>query len=431
VVQDGKPLGVVTEQDLALGLGAHPDLADRRAAEVMSEAVTVAPDTPLEELGARFAERPARRVLLVAADGRYLGLVDWSDLARQLPARDFRRAVSNLIGRAWVAGPAGSRRPEQGTRKHPAPGHLWSPRELGGLLRTTFNEWMGDKVPQLGAALAFYTLLSLPPILVIAISLAALAFGEEAARGRIIEQIQDLVGKEGATAIQNMIASAHRPGIGSIAALIGLATLLFAASGVFSQLQDSMNTIWEVQPKPGRGIWGTITDRFLSFVMVLGSGFLLLVSLLLSAIVSAFIHYAEGVVPALGSALLLGDFVVSFVVFTLLFALIFRVLPDVQIAWRDVWVGSILTTVLFMAGRAVLGVYFARGTFGSTYGAAASIVILLTWVYYSAQILFFGAEFTKAYADRFGSRIVPTPNAEPVTQEARAQQGLVAPAASR
>jgi len=300
----------------------------------------------------------------------------------------------------------------------------WKPAELRALFATTFDEWMRDKVPQLGAALAFYTLLSLAPLLLIAIAVAGFAFGEEAARGQIMGQIQELVGTQGAEAIQNMITSAQQPRIGGIAATIGLATLLFAASGVFAQLQDSMNTIWEVQAKPGRGIWGTIQDRFLSFVMVVGTGFLLLVSLILSAVVSAFTHLAAGIVPGLAPAIVLGNFAVSFVIFTLLFAMIFKMLPDVEVTWRDTLVGAVVTTVLFLIGKSVLGVYFARGAFGSTYGAAASVVILLTWIYYTAQILFFGAEFTKAFANRFGSKVVPTPNAEPVTEEARAQQGL-------
>ncbi|MFO0890368.1 MAG: YihY/virulence factor BrkB family protein [Isosphaeraceae bacterium] len=360
----------------------------------------------------------------MAEDGHFLGLIDWSDLAGRLPRRDFRRVVANLVSRAWVAGPEGTKRPEAAAEDRTEHGPWWRPSELGSLFATTFHEWMNDKVPQLGAALAFYTLLSLGPLLLLAIAVAGFAFGEEAARGQIMDQIQDLVGRQGAEAIQNMIASAQQPRIGGIAATIGLATLIFAASGVFAQLQDSMNTIWEVQPKPGRGLWGTIKDRFLSFVMVLGTGFLLLVSLILSAILSAFVHLAAGVLPEMGNALLLGNYAVSLVIFTLLFAMIFRVLPDVEIAWRDIWVGSALTTILFLIGKAVLGVYFARGSFGSTYGAAASVVILLTWIYYSAQILFFGAEFTKAFANRFGSKVVPTPNAEPVTEEARAQQGL-------
>jgi membrane protein len=429
VVEDGKAVGVVTDRDLALGLAAHHDLADRPVSEVMSRDVAaVAPDTPLEELGATFAERPRRRVVLVAEDGQVRGLVDWCDLARRLPPRDLKRVVNNLAGRAWVAGPLGTRPPEEPIRARPADPRWWSPRAFWGLLVATYQEWMRDKIPQLGAALAFYTLYSLAPLLLIAIALAGFLFGEDAARGRIMEQIQDLVGREGAEATQNMIAGAHQPTIGSIAALIGLATLLFAASGVFAQLQDSMNTIWEVQPRPGRGIWGTIKDRFLSFVMVLGTGFLLLVSLILSTMVEAFINLAANMMPGITWAVLLGNFAVSFVIFTVLFALIFKVLPDVQIAWRDVAVGSVLTTILFMAGRAVLSIYFARGSFGSTYGAAAGVVILLTWVYYSAQILFFGAEFTKAFADRYGSRIVPSPGAEPVTAEARAHQGLAASA---
>ena len=285
-------------------------------------------------------------------------------------------------------------------------------------------EWMKDKIPQLGAALAFYSVLSLAPLLVIAIAVAGLVFGEEAASGQLDAQIRELVGKEGAEAVKEMLANAQKPGEGILASVVGVVTLLIAATGVFGQLQDSMNTIWEVEPKPGRGIWGLIKDRFLSLSMVFGIGFLLLVSLILSSVLSALGGAFGGVLPV-PAALLQGvELLVSFTVVTLLFAMIYKFLPDVEIAWGDVWVGSVITALLFTVGKFAIGLYLGRSSFGSAYGAAGSLVVLLVWIYYSSQILFFGAEFTKAYANQKGSRIRPDEDARPVTAEARADQGL-------
>ena len=298
------------------------------------------------------------------------------------------------------------------------PGAFW------GLLRTTAGEWSEDKVPRLGAALAFYSVLSIAPLLLIAIAVAALVFGREAASGQLVQEIRGVVGEEGAKAIRDMLKNAQKPGSGIFATLIGFATLLFAASGVFGQLQDAMNTIWEVQPKEGRGIFGMVKDRFFSFAMVLGTGFLLLTSLVLSTTVAATFGYLGGLAPGLKPLLAVGDILVSAVVVTLLFALIYKLLPDARIAWRDVWVGAGLTTALFLIGKALIGVYLGRSSYGSAYGAAGSLVVLLVWIYYSSQILFFGAEFTKVYANAYGGRIEPSKDAEPVTARMRAQQGI-------
>jgi len=283
---------------------------------------------------------------------------------------------------------------------------------------------MEDKVPRLGAALAFYSVLSIAPLVLISLAVAGYVFGREAAQGELIGQLRGLVGPQGAKAIEAMIASASEPKGGIIATLTGIATLLFGASGVFGQLQDAMNTIWEVQPKPGRGVLGVIKDRFLSFAMVLGTGFLLMVSLILSAALAAMFSFAGGLAPGLGPVLQVANTLVSFAVVGVLFALIFKLLPDVRIAWRDVWVGALLTTVLFMVGKGLIGLYLGRSGLGSAYGAAGSLVALLVWIYYSAQIVFFGAEFTKVYANRYGSRIKPDADAEPITPEARAHQGI-------
>src|SRR4051812_38795451 len=219
------------------------------------------------------------------------------------------------------------------------------------LLKRTFSEWSEDKVPQLGAALAFYSALSLAPLLVIALAIAGLFLGEEAARGQIVNELQSLVGPAGGKAIESMIQNASKPETGIIASVLSIATLLFGASGVFGQLQDSLNTIWEVKPKEGRGFWGMIRDRFLSFTMVMGVAFLLLVSLLISAGLASLGMVAERLPEAVQWIAQLVNFVVSFIVITVLFAMMFKLLPDVKMAWRDVWLGAIVTAVLFMLGK--------------------------------------------------------------------------------
>jgi membrane protein len=294
----------------------------------------------------------------------------------------------------------------------------------GELLKETGREWMEDKVPRLGAALAYYSALSIAPLAVIAIAIAGLVYGEEAARGHLLDEIRSLVGAQGAEAIQTMIAHSRKPGSGVLASILGVATLLAGASGVVGQLQDALNTIWEVAPKPGRGVWGFLKDRSLSLAMVLGLGFLLLVSLVISTVLTALTTSLGGLLPGAASAMEAVNFVATMAVVALLFALIFKLLPDAEVAWRDVWIGAALTALLFAVGKFLLGLYLGHSGIASTYGAAGSLVVLLVWVYYSSQIVFLGAEFTKAYANRFGSRVVPAPDAVSVTEEARAEQGI-------
>jgi membrane protein len=291
------------------------------------------------------------------------------------------------------------------------------------LLKQTATEWSEDKVPQLGAALAFYTALSIAPLLVISLAIAAAVFGDEAARGEIQQQMQSLVGDEGAKAIESMIENAHQPTEASVASALSVIILLVGASGVFGQLQQSLNTIWEVQPKPGRGILGMLRDRFLSFAMVFGIAFLLLVSLLLSAALASLATVLDRLPESLLWLSQAIHFGASFGVITVLFAMMFKYLPDVRIAWSDVWLGALITGVLFTIGKFAIGLYLGHSSMASSYGMAGSFVVLLVWVYYSAQILFLGAEFAQVYANEYGSRIVPTENAEPLTEEARAQQG--------
>ena len=293
------------------------------------------------------------------------------------------------------------------------------------LVKETFREWSEDKASRLAAALAYYTIFSIPPLLLIAIAIAGQVFGTETAQAELSNQIEQLVGSTAADAIEQMLENASRPGGGLIATIVGIATLLFGASGVFGQLQEAMNTIWEVAPRPDRGIMGTIKDRFLSFTMVLGIGFLLLVSLVLSAALALLGNFLEGLVPG-GTVIVMRivNLAISLGIMTLLFALIFKVIPDVEIEWRDVWVGALVTAVLFTLGKEAIGWYMGRFAPGSTYGAAGSLVVLLLWVYYSAQILFLGAEFTQVYARRYGSRIRPGESAIMLTEVDRIQQGI-------
>jgi len=272
----------------------------------------------------------------------------------------------------------------------------------------TCLEWVDDKAPHMTVSLAFYSMLSLGPLLLLVLAAASLLFGHDAAQGRIVDEIRDLIGDDGARAIQDMILdSARRKATGLVTGVIGLGTLLLGASGVFGALQDAMNTIWDVRPRPGRGIRGFLHDRLLSFTMVLGTSFLLLVSLVVSAALSALNDWSAAYTGYIG--LLMGglNFIVSFGVISFLFSVIFKYIPDVRIGWRDVLPGAIMTAFLFTLGKTAIGFYIGHSAFNSAYGAAGSLVVVLLWVYYSAQILFFGAEFTQVYTKRSGRDIRP------------------------
>ncbi len=281
------------------------------------------------------------------------------------------------------------------------------------LLKDTVTAWQNDKAPRLGAALAFYSVLSLGPLLLLVLAAAGSVFGDEAARGQIAVQMTGLLGRDGARAIQDMIANAGAEKTqGILATIFGLGTLLLGASGVFGELQDALNTIWNVKPPEHASNWRAVSaflaQRFLSFSMVMGCLFLLLVSLAVSAGIAAFntmaVAHFSGVWGSEFTYILdVTNLVTSFLIVTLLFALMFKLLPDTRVAWRDVWHGAFLTSALFSIGKGAIGLYLGHSGIASGYGAAGSIVVLLIWVYYSAQILFFGAEFTKIYAHRFGS----------------------------
>jgi membrane protein len=273
-------------------------------------------------------------------------------------------------------------------------------KTIAPLFKEAFLAWMDSKSPRLGAALAYYTIFAVAPLFLIALSMAGFCFGEEAARRELFGQVYGLVGRTGGEAIQTLVAAANQPRAGLWATGGALVTLGIGATAVFVELKDALNTIWGVQPKPGRGSRAFIKDRLLSFAMVLGVGFLLLVSLVLDAALAALGSFTSGLLPA--QRLLLGylNFAMSLGVITLLFAMIFKVLPDVKIAWKDAWVGGFVTALLFNLGKFLIGYYLGRSSMVSIYGAAGSFIILLMWVYYSAQILFFGAEFTRLHAGR-------------------------------
>lgn len=296
------------------------------------------------------------------------------------------------------------------------------------LLKDTVKEWREDGATRLAAALAYYTTFSLAPLLVLVIAIAGLVGGHEAAQTQTMTQVENLLGIEGREFVQEMIAAASRPRTGWTATVIGTAALLFGSLGVFAELQNSLNTIWEVKPKPAAGLLDGVkrfvVKRLLSFTMVLGIGFLLLASLVISAALSALGEYIGTRWPLADFWLGLLNFMISFAVITFLFAMMFKFLPEIQIAWKDVWLGAAVTAALFTLGKFLIGLYLGRSEVGNTFGAAGSLAILLIWIYYSAQILFFGAEFTQVYANRYGSKIVPDPGMVKLTEHERAQKGI-------
>jgi membrane protein len=285
----------------------------------------------------------------------------------------------------------------------------WADRgQIINLVKTTFAAWSDDNIPRLGASLAYYTALSLAPLIIVVLAVAGLAFGRQAVQGELVWQIQDTVGTQGAKVIQDLIKASHEPSSGIIATIVGLLTLFFGASSVVVELTDALNTIWHVPRDRSQtglaSIFRFIKQRFVSFAMVLGVGFLLLVSLVMSSFLSALGKFFDQYLPAPEYVLHIVNLSISFVVITFLFALIYKALPDVRLKWSDVAVGAAVTSLLFTLGKFLLGLYLGKSTMASTYGAAGSFIIVLVWVYYSAQIFFLGAEFTRVYSYQFGSR---------------------------
>jgi len=282
-----------------------------------------------------------------------------------------------------------------------------------GLLRQTFSEWLEDKAPQLGAALAYYTVFSLAPLILVLLAIVGLIFRNDpgGAWNKITEQMSYFLDKSAVEVVQNIAQKAAQPNKSLLATIIGILLALFGASGVFGQLQDALNTIWGVKVKPGGGIWGFLRSRFLSFAMVGGVCFLLLVSLTMEGVLKGFSHYVQAVLPG-GIVIALAVYwIFDLAVVILLFAIIFKFLPDAKIQWRDVWIGAAMTAIFFAFGKWALGLYLGSGSAASAYGAASSLITLLLWVYYSSQILLFGAEFTQVYACRAGRGVAPDEHA--------------------
>ena len=281
-----------------------------------------------------------------------------------------------------------------------------SPWHILELFRRTASKWNQDKCSGLGAALAYYTIFSLAPLILLLLAIFGLIYGSsQLAREKILEQLGYVVDRQGLKVIEDIANNAAHPAPGIFAAGLGVIIALFGASGVFGQLQDALNTIWNVKPKPDQGVLGFLRSRFLSFLMVAGVCFLLLVSLTVEGVLKGLHGYLQVIIPGghyLGLALF---YLFDLAILILLFAMIFRYLPDAKIAWNDVWTGAALTAILFAIGKFLLGLYLSSGAAGSAYGAASSLITLLLWIFYSAQILLFGAEFTKVYADFYGSRL--------------------------
>jgi membrane protein len=287
-----------------------------------------------------------------------------------------------------------------------------TPRLLWKVITRAVAGWWGDNVPRLGASLSYYTLFALAPVLVVAIAIAGLVFGPEAVRGEIVVQIRGLVGEQGAVAVQAMLEGASKESESTLATVLGLITLFIGATGAFLELQTALNGIWRVKPKEG-GHWLTelLVQRLISFGLVVAVGFLLLVSLLVSAALAALHRYMGYRFPDLAEVWQGANVLVSFGVVTLLFAMVYRVLPDVKLGWRDVWLGAIVTSLLFTIGKFLIGLYLGTSGLASTYGAAGSVVVLLVWVYYSSQIVLLGAEFTRAWVEVNGERRKPMDHA--------------------
>jgi membrane protein len=275
-----------------------------------------------------------------------------------------------------------------------------SPRDAAGLFREAFRGWEADEAASMGAALAFYTLFSMAPLLLLVISLAGLVIGDDTARGLIFDQLNALLGEKGAGAVQSVLQAADNRAQGLLAAATSFATLLLGATSVFAELRRDLDRVWKFEKVRVRGLWRAIGARVWSFGLVLTIGFLLMVSLALSATVTAFGSYFAASLP--GAPLILRglEFLVSFLVVTLLFAMIYKILPSARIEWADVWVGAAVTSLLFWVGKYLIGLYLAKSAVASPFGAAGTLVVVIVWVYYSAQIFFLGAEFTRAYAAR-------------------------------
>lgn len=314
-------------------------------------------------------------------------------------------------------------RAQDDARRRPFP---WRPKALGGLLKDAAREFVTDKAPKQAAAVAYYTLFALGPLLVLAISIAALVFGADAARDAVVGQVGGLVGAEGGKVVGEMLVATQSRRLGAFGAAFGLVVLLFSAGAVFAQLKEALNRIWEVEAKERKGlkqkVFGALRKNMMSFAGVVGTGFLLMVSLLVSTLLAAAGTFMQGMIPGSEAMWLVVNLAVSAVVLTLGFMVIFRFLPDTRVAWRDVAIGGAMTAILFLVGQVAIGYYLGSGSVGRTFGAGSAIISILVWIYYSAIILFFGAELTQVYANKYGSRVRPNRESEPLVDAVERKQ---------
>jgi membrane protein len=276
-------------------------------------------------------------------------------------------------------------------------------KDFLSILKTTFGAWNRHEAPRLGAALAFYTILSLSPLVIIVVAVGGLLFSRSTAQMHILNEVQGMIGPEGGKAVQSMLANAQKPAAGILGSLVGLLSLLFGASGVFTELRSALNLIWEVKPRETSGVVALLRERFFSFGMVLSIGFLLLVSLVVSTVLAALGKFFGGLLPVPSPVIAVVNFLLSYIGVAVLFGFIFRFVPEAKVRWKNVWLGACVTALFFTIGKTLIGLYLGKSSVGSPYGAAGSVIVVIVWVYYSAQIFFFGAEFTHAYTERFSA----------------------------
>jgi len=280
-------------------------------------------------------------------------------------------------------------------------------RPVWNLLSETYQKWRKDRAQILGAALAFFTTFSMAPLLIIVIAIFGVILGKETVQVEILRRSQELIGTQGANAVRTMIMAAYRPGSGLTAAIIGILLIVIGSTSALVMLKQALNIMWGTEPDPKASVWNLVKGRLLSFVMILVIGLLLMLSLMVSIALSFVTAFLQNCVPVPVFSIQMADWIFFFLLITLLFAMVFKILPDVKIAWSDVWVGSIFTAILFTLGKFLFAQYLARSSIRSAYGAASSLAVILIWVYYSAQVLFFGAELTRVYANRYSSRVKP------------------------
>jgi membrane protein len=307
-----------------------------------------------------------------------------------------------------------------GSKNSRVPWLRWS--EIKSLLIQVFDQWNSHNATRLGASLAFYSLLSLAPLLLVIVSIVGMVFGHSAAQRQTISQIEALIGPAAGKTVAAFLQSSHNTSHGVLATVFGVITLLFSASGVVVELRDALNLIWDVPTKSSSG-FGVVADylkqRLFSFAIVVAIGFLLVVSLAMTTWIEALVALSSSILPGEATLLSIANALVSFVVITFLFSAIYKVMPDVKIEWRDVLLGGAVTSLLFTTGKFVLGLYLGRASYASMYGAAASVVVLIVWVYYSGQIFFFGAEFTHVFSTRYGSATARTGTAQAQFQQSQ------------